>query len=93
MRIVNDGLTFEDRNTAREIAGVLHDICQGSSEVFSAIENHEGAACSVLISMIGLVGCARSVEILFEKPIVVDHLDALRPAHMSILNGNRVNYR
>jgi hypothetical protein len=30
---------------------------------------------ALLMSMIGLVGCAGSVELLFEKPIVVDHLD------------------
>jgi hypothetical protein len=30
---------------------------------------------ALLMSMIGLVGCAGSVELFFEKPIVVDHLD------------------
>jgi hypothetical protein len=30
---------------------------------------------ALLMSMISLVGCTGSVEFLFEKPIVVDHLD------------------
>ena len=48
MRLVNDVLTFGDRNMARETGSewqhdcagscVLHNIREGSSEVFSAIE-------------------------------------------------------
>jgi hypothetical protein len=35
----------------------------------------KGLSVALLISMITLVGCAGSVEVLFKNPIVVDHLD------------------
>jgi hypothetical protein len=35
----------------------------------------KGLSVSLLISMITLVDCAGSVEVLFKNPTVVDHLD------------------